>query len=59
MSLMTADQAAESLGINRMTVYRLIKAGKLRAWRVAGTGPIRIESDDVEALKVPYPLEAP
>ena len=53
MMLMTANEAAESLGVSKMTIYRLIKDGKLKAWRVAGEGPIRMESEDVEALKVP------
>ena len=46
-------QVAEYLGVSRMTIHRLIKAGKLPAWRVAGSGPVRIPADAVEALKVP------
>lgn len=51
--IITVKEAAEMLAISGMTVRRLIATGELPAWRVAGTGPIRINSEDVEALRVP------
>jgi len=49
----TVKEAAEMLSVSGMTVRRLIDRGALPAWRVAGTGPIRLNSLDVEALRVP------
>lgn len=51
--IITVKDAAEILAVSGMTVRRLISSGALPAWRVAGTGPIRINSEDVEALRVP------
>ena len=51
--IITVKDAAEMLAVSGMTVRRLIASGDLPAWRVAGTGPIRINSEDVEALRVP------
>ena len=53
MSAITVKEAARMLAVSPMTVRRLIDSGRLPAWRVAGDGPIRIESEDVETLKVP------
>jgi excisionase family DNA binding protein len=46
------SNAAAYLGVSHKTIRRLIAAGKLPAYRVAG-GPIRILASDVESLKVP------
>ena len=51
--IITVKEAARILAVSSMTVHRLIRSGALPAWRVAGTGPIRINSEDVEALRVP------
>lgn len=56
--IITVKEAAEILAVSGMTVRRLIETGALPAWRVAGTGPIRLNSLDVEALRVPvFPPE--
>lgn len=41
------------LAVSGMTIRRLIKIGRLPAWRVAGDGAIRINRSDVESLRVP------
>lgn len=51
--VITVKEAAEILAVSGMTVRRLIESGTLPAWRVAGTGPIRLNSLDVEAMRVP------
>lgn len=51
--IITVKEAARILAVSGMTVRRLIASGELPAWRVAGKGPIRINSEDVEALRVP------
>lgn len=51
--IITVKEAARILAVSSMTVRRLIASGALPAWRVAGTGPIRLNSEDVEALRVP------
>lgn len=51
--IITVKEAARILAVSGMTVRRLIVSGALPAWRVAGTGPIRLNSEDVEALRVP------
>ena len=56
MSTITVNEAATMLSVSSMTVRRLIASGKLPAWRVGGDGPIRIESEDVEALRVPVTM---
>jgi len=44
-TLMTVDEVATVLKINRQTVYRLVKSGKLPAYKVASV--IRIEESTV------------
>jgi excisionase family DNA binding protein len=51
--IITVKEAAQMLAVSGMTVRRLIDTGALPAWRVAGTGPIRLNSLDVEAMRVP------
>lgn len=51
--ILTVRQAAEMLAVSGMTIRRLIKTGRLPAWRVAGDGAIRIDRSDVESLRVP------
>ena len=57
-NIITVKQAAEMLSVSGMTIRRLIDNGTLPAWRVAGTGPVRIERADVEALRVPVSSDA-
>jgi excisionase family DNA binding protein len=51
--IITVKEAAEILAVSGMTVRRLINSGALPAWRVAGTGPVRLSRLDVEAMRVP------
>ena len=48
-SFLTADQVASKLQVCRLTVYRLISAGKLAAYRI-GKGAWRIEEADLAAF---------
>ena len=43
--LMTIDEVAGTLGVSHLTVYRLIKQGRLRALRVGKN--FRLRSTDV------------
>ena len=45
--LLTPNEVAEQLRVSTMTVYRLIKAGDLRAARIGKS--FRISEDDVDA----------
>jgi excisionase family DNA binding protein len=51
--IVTVKQAAEMLAVSGMTIRRLINMGKLPAWRIAGDGAIRLNSLDVEAMRIP------
>ena len=57
--LLTVHEVAEIMRVSNMTVYRLIRAGELRAARV-GRG-YRIRERDVEAYlcREVLPLEGP
>ena len=56
--IITVKQAAEMLAVSGMTIRRLINMGKLPAWRIAGDGAIRLNSLDVEAMRIPvFPPE--
>lgn len=44
--LMTPDEVAACLRVHRGTVYRLVKSGGLRAYKVSGR--IRFKTEDVE-----------
>lgn len=50
--LITAAKAAEILAVHQATVYRLIRSGRLRAWKRLG-GRVRVSRADVEALLLP------
>jgi excisionase family DNA binding protein len=45
--LLTPNEVAEQLRVSTMTVYRLIKAGDLRAARIGKS--FRIREDDVDS----------
>jgi excisionase family DNA binding protein len=49
--LLTTDEVAERLQVNRKTVYRLIWAGQLPAVKLAsrGRGALRVREDELEA----------
>lgn len=50
--LLTPEQAAEALNVNRHTIYRMIARGELKAHRY-GPRLIRIHVDDLTAFAVP------
>ena len=50
---MTLVQAAESLGVHYMTVYRYVRTGRRPATGVGGTG--RVDPDDVERIRAGRP----
>ena len=45
--MLTAEQAADALGIGRTTVYALIKSGELRSLRIGRLR--RIPADEIDA----------
>jgi excisionase family DNA binding protein len=46
MKFMTMNEVAQSLSVNRITVYRLIKSGKLKAIKV--NSAVRISEDSFQ-----------
>lgn len=46
--LLTVQEVADMLRVSNMTVYRLVKAGELRALRVGKS--YRLREDDVDAF---------
>jgi excisionase family DNA binding protein len=48
--LLTVRDVAALCAVSRMTVYRLIRAGRLPAVRLTPTGQLRFRRRDVEAL---------
>lgn len=55
--LITVGKAAEVLAVHPATVYRLVRSGRLRAWRRLG-GRIRVSRGDVQALLEPVQVPA-
>jgi len=45
--LITAKEAAKRLGVDRITIYRWLKSGKLKSYRLAGWS-FRIKEKDLE-----------
>ena len=53
-TLMSVKEAAAELGVSRSSIYGLVKAGQLPAYRVGlGRGTIRIEKDDLGSVRKP------
>lgn len=52
MTMLTPSQIAERWGVSQSTVYGLVKAGRVQAYRVGcrGKGKILISQDDWEAF---------
>lgn len=49
---LTVKQAAKLVGVHKNTIYSLVQAKRLRAYRVGlGRGTIRIEFDDLPRVK--------
>jgi excisionase family DNA binding protein len=51
--LLTVNEAAAKLRLTPDTVYRLIQRGRLRAFRVGESGPLRIEPEAIDELLQP------
>jgi excisionase family DNA binding protein len=52
----TTSQAAERLGINPMTIRRMVKAGRLKTYADPRNGVVRlVKIEDVERLEQPVP----
>lgn len=50
---LTVREAAAELRLTTDSVYRLIQQGRLRAFRVGATGPLRIEPAAIDELLQP------
>lgn len=48
---LTPDQAVRALGVSRATMWRMLRSGKLRSYKVGGRR--RIPADAVERLDAP------
>lgn len=53
-----ADRAAEILDGSRSLVYRMLRDGRLRGWKVGGTR-VRVSESEVRALIAPVTIEQP
>ncbi len=53
MSLLTAQEAADRLGVKLDTLYAYVSRGRLRSVAVAGTRQRRYRAEDIEALRAP------
>lgn len=47
--------AADTLAVTKVTMRRMIAAGYLPAWRLAGSGELRVRASDVAGLLTPVP----
>ena len=52
-SLLTVDDAAETLGVHQQTIRGYIRSGKLPAFRIAGERAIRVFASDLYGLLEP------
>ena len=48
---LTIKQAAELFNCDAQTVYAMIKDGRLKAYRLGGTGPFRLRLAEVERVR--------
>lgn len=51
MQVYTVSEVAKMCKVNNQTVWRWIKSGKLKAYRLGGTGTYRIKEDDLTGFK--------
>jgi excisionase family DNA binding protein len=55
---LTLQQAADLMGVHRITVWRLVRAGKLRTYRSQANRRVKlVKRADVEALMRPRLIE--
>jgi excisionase family DNA binding protein len=47
---LTTSEAADFLRVSTKTIERLVKSGRLRSYRIAGSGPRRFRQQDVERI---------
>ena len=52
-SLVSINEAADTLAVNHMTVRRMIQRGELPAYRIGKSRAIRIKSSDIEKMLRP------
>ncbi len=55
--LITIRQAADILSCHPLTVYRMVRAGKLAGFKTAGKREITVPRNDVEKLREPQPIQ--
>jgi excisionase family DNA binding protein len=53
--LLAPSDVARMIGCSRLSVYRMVRDGRLPAFRLGGnpTAPLRIRREDLEQLLVP------
>jgi excisionase family DNA binding protein len=56
--LLTIEEAARLLRKSRVTMHRYVSGGKVRAYQVAGAGPLLFKRADLMALLVPVRAES-
>ncbi len=56
--LITIKQAADILSVHPLTVYRMVRSGKLPGFKTAGKREITVPKKAVEDLSEPRPINA-
>lgn len=54
--MISVAEAAARLDVPSQTVYRMVHAGRLRAYRLPGRARIWLDHEDVEAIRNPVPV---
>ena len=52
-SLVSINEAADTLAVNHMTVRRMIQRGELPAYRIGKSRAIRIKTSDIQKMLRP------
>lgn len=55
LDLYWVPEAREYLGISDATLRRLVREGRLPAYRMGGMGRLRFRKEDLDAVLVPVP----
>ncbi len=53
LQLLRAKQTAERLNISVATLYRMVKTGVIRQFRIGPRGPCRFRLEDIERALIP------